>query len=140
MAGKKPRKGSTWLKPAKVAEQIELSRGNLSHAARQLGVARSALQSFVNRYPELKQLLQDQREAIVDAAENALFAAVTEKEGWAVCFTLKCLGKDRGYIERSEVIGTHTAININYDELTDDELTRIAAGEHPARVLADRRK
>lgn len=99
---KKPRKGSSWMKVGRVSEQIELSRGNLSHAARQLGVARSALQAFINRHPELRQIVTDQREAIVDSAENALAAAVLDKQGWAVCFTLKTLGRSRGYIEQVE--------------------------------------
>lgn len=102
MAGKKGQKGQPRLRADKVLEQIRLSRGNLSHAARQLGCARYTLQCFVNRYPELKQSLQDEREAIVDSAENALAAAVLDKQGWAVCFTLKTLGRSRGYIEQVE--------------------------------------
>ena len=121
------------MRVKRVAEQVELSRGNLSHAARQLGVARSALQAFVNRHPELRQAVIDQREAIVDSAENALAAAVLEKEGWAVCFTLKCLGKDRGYVERQEVANTN--LNIDFSTLTDEQLQRIANGESVVSVV-----
>lgn len=133
MAGKKGQKGQPRLRADKVLEQIRLSRGNLSHAARQLGCARYTLQAFVNRHFELKQALQDEREAIVDAAENALAAAVLEKEGWAVCFTLKCLGKDRGYVERQEVANTN--LNIDFSTLTDEQLQRIANGESVVSVV-----
>jgi hypothetical protein len=33
------------------------------------------------------------------------WGAVRRGEPWAVCFTLKCLGKDRGYVERQERTG-----------------------------------
>lgn len=102
MSGKKGQKGSVRLQFEKVREAIIKSRGNLSHAARQLGCARYTLSAFVQRHQELEQILKDEREAIVDVAENMLYQAVTLREGWAVCFALKCLGKDRGYVERSE--------------------------------------
>lgn len=40
--------------------------------------------------------------------------------------------------ERHDV--TSTNVNVNWEDLTDDELARIAAGEQPAKVLADRRR
>jgi hypothetical protein len=50
----------------------------------------------------LRQVVEDARQSIVDAAENALLAAVVEKQGWAVCFALKTLGKSRGYVEQMD--------------------------------------
>jgi hypothetical protein len=32
---------------------------------------------------------------------------VLAKEAWAVCFTLKTIGKGRGYVERNEVTGAN---------------------------------
>lgn len=98
-----PKKSTTKLGVARVAQQLKLSRGNVSHAAQSLGVARNTLYSYINKSESLRQILEDERESIVDAAENALFAAVTEKQAWAVCFALKCLGKSRGYVERQEI-------------------------------------
>lgn len=40
--------------------------------------------------------------------------------------------------DRYEVSATN--VNVNWDDLTDDELARIAAGEQPAKVLAARRR
>jgi hypothetical protein len=39
---------------------------------------------------------------VVDATKLKLHEAVQRGEPWAVCFTLKCLAKDRGYVERQE--------------------------------------
>ena len=45
------------------------------------------------------QLRSELRESPLDNAESALDDAVDKGEGWAVCFLLKCLGRDRGYVE-----------------------------------------
>lgn len=47
------------------------------------------------------------RERAIDTAECALQKAVLGGEAWAVCFTLKTLGKARGYIERQELTGAN---------------------------------
>lgn len=67
------------------------------------GVTRSAVYDYIKRHPTLKRTTDDAREKLVDDAESALHAAVLSKEGWAVCFTLKTLGKDRGYIEKHQL-------------------------------------
>jgi hypothetical protein len=40
---------------------------------------------------------------MIDQAENALVMAIEQLQGWAVCFALKCLGKERGYVETQQV-------------------------------------
>lgn len=77
--------------------------GNLAAAARALGVCRQAVSERVNGSPRLKQLVIDARETLKDDAETALRRGVNKDEAWAVCFTLKTIGKDRGYVERQEV-------------------------------------
>lgn len=77
--------------------------GNISHVARVLGVDRSNLHLRINKSAKLKQAVEDARERMVDDAEGALHAAILKQEGWAVCFTLKTLGKVRGYVEKQEI-------------------------------------
>ena len=85
-----------------VTEALKKTNANISLAAKSLGVARSSLYDFVNKHDDLKQLITDERESLVDIAESALKSAVVGKEAWAVCFTLKTIGKSRGYVERVE--------------------------------------
>ena len=87
------------MKTEDIKRELLAALGNVSFAANSLGVSRAALHLRIKHDSELQQILVDAREAIVDRAENALLAAVTEKQAWAVCFALKCLGKDRGYVE-----------------------------------------
>jgi hypothetical protein len=78
-------------------------RGNVSAVARRYKVARSAVQQMIAARPELQSIRDDARQTRIDEAEDALDRAVRRGEGWAVCFTLKTLGRERGYIERHEM-------------------------------------
>lgn len=76
--------------------------GNISAAARALGVSRYAIQKRINEDEELKKVVTDARESMVDDAESALAKAILDGEAWAVCFTLKTQGRGRGYVEKTE--------------------------------------
>jgi len=90
-----------------VIEALKKTNANISIAAKALGVNRSSLYDFVNKHDDLKQLVTDERESLIDVAESALKSAVVGKEAWAVCFTLKTIGKHRGYVERVEQTGAN---------------------------------
>jgi hypothetical protein len=90
------------LKVEAIAQALEASVGNISHAARSLKVTRQTLYNRIKESPTLKAALEDARETALDNAESALQSAVLAKEAWAVCFTLKTIGKGRGYIERGD--------------------------------------
>jgi hypothetical protein len=107
-----------------VLELIEKYQGNVAAIARAFQVTRQAVREFIIRRPPLMAILTDTRESFLDNAETSLQAAVIRGEAWAVCFTLKTLGKGRGYIERAEVIQTSTpAANASgEDPKTDEEL------------------
>ena len=85
-----------------VKEALERCVGNLSAAARALGVARSSVAEYIARRPNLVALRLDLKEARIDNAESSLDLAVAKGEGWAVCFLLKTQGQDRGYIEKQK--------------------------------------
>ena len=89
----------------RVAQQLAKQQGNISAVARAFAVSRTAVRLFIDKRPELKQALIDAREEMKDNAESALSLCIARGEGWAVCFALKCLAKDRGYIERTEHTG-----------------------------------
>ena len=90
-----------------VIEALKKTNANISIAAKALGVDRSSLYDFINKHSDIKQLVTDERESLVDVAESALKSAVVAKEAWAVCFTLKTIGKHRGYVERVEQTGAN---------------------------------
>ena len=62
----------------------------------------------------LREVLDDQREEFLDIAEASLKRKVIEGDGWAVCFTLKTLGKARGYVERLQRETDRTPVALDH--------------------------
>ena len=88
-----------------VIEALEQSKGLIAPAARALGCSRDTIRSYLEEYSDVAQAKLDQREAVTDMAENSLYEAIRRGEAWAVCFYLKCMAKDRGYVEKAEISG-----------------------------------
>ncbi len=98
MANHTPKK-----KLAKIPALIAEKRGNVSAIARELKITRSTLHNNIQADETLKQLLADERERMLDNAEDKLGDAVDKGEAWAVCFTLKTQGQERGYVEKQKI-------------------------------------
>ena len=88
---------------AQVIDAIRQTKGMLTVAARKLGCDPHTIYRYVREYPTVAAVVKEQRESVTDMAELALYKAIQEGEGWAVCFYLKTQGKGRGYIERQEI-------------------------------------
>ena len=81
-----------------------VAAGGMVHlAARQLGCDPTTIYARRDKSTAVADAIEDQRGQALDIAKSALKRAVLAGEAWAVCFTLKTLGKTRGYTERSEV-------------------------------------
>ena len=61
-----------------------------------------AMYQRMGKHVELREIAENSREEMIDIAETALKKGCLQGEGWAVCFALKCLAKDRGYVERPD--------------------------------------
>lgn len=86
-----------------LSKALVVTDGRVYLAAERLGCSPRTIYLRLEKEPELQELLRDIRGRFLDLAETALHQAVVKGEGWAVCFTLKTLGKERGYSERHEV-------------------------------------
>lgn len=85
-----------------VLETLAKTKGLVSPAARILGVSRGTLYNYIQADPEIKQAVYDSRETLIDMAEAKLAELVANGETTAIIFTLKTIGKHRGYIEKTE--------------------------------------
>ena len=90
---------------AQMIEALREKHGNLSAAARYLGCSRNTISRYIDTYPTVKAVYDEERETLIDFAENQLFQQVKEGNITAIIFTLKTIGKSRGYVERQEVTG-----------------------------------
>lgn len=100
-----------------IEDAIRKAAGNVTAAARGLGINRTSLHARIARSPALQQVLQEEREALVDMAESALRAEVLDRNMTAVIWTLKASpeAKRRGWGERQEVTGANGApIQVEY--------------------------
>ena len=88
-----------------LVEAIQKYNGNISAVARAFKVNRSTIYSDIEKRPELKELIQDERETMLDDAESELNKQVKRGNTTALLFFLKTQGKRRGYVERQEVTG-----------------------------------
>lgn len=111
------KKGSTKVDPAVIVAAVKKCRGVRTRVAEMLGIARSTVQEYINRFPEVKEAFHDADNTMLDAVENKLEfftqGYIPRPDGSketvplalqldAVKFFLRCKGKDRGYTERVE--------------------------------------
>jgi len=89
----------------KVEQALVKSKGLLSFAAQLLGCNRSTIYDYLEKWPDLKQVVADQREGLIDAAESRLLGNIDRGDTTAIIFFLKTQGRGRGYVERQEVTG-----------------------------------
>lgn len=105
--------------PEEVAGALLAAKGLVSFAADKLKLSQTTVRDYINTFPVCQQALKDAREKMGDAAESALFEALENKNLGAVNFYLKTVGKDRGYVERTEVAGVSDApITVNIARVT----------------------
>jgi hypothetical protein len=88
-----------------IADAIRKCRGNLSATARTLGLRRRKLKERVDRVPALVSVWREELEALLDRAEENIYASVYEGDHRASIFVLRTLGRDRGYCESTELRG-----------------------------------
>ena len=86
-----------------IVEKLKEAKGNMTLAARMLGCTRQLVWKRARSVQKIQDALDESREVAVDHAESALQRAVLEGDFRAIAFTLKTIGKDRGYIERQEL-------------------------------------
>ncbi|MSR24617.1 MAG: hypothetical protein EXR96_05955 [Nitrospiraceae bacterium] len=75
----------------------------ISVAARLIGCSRQTIYDSLKRHPEIKEVVSEERELMMDMAELKLLDAVVKGQPWAILFYLKTQGKSRGYVEKQGV-------------------------------------
>lgn len=102
-----------------IIDALREKHGNLSAAARYLGCDRHTINRYIQQYPTVKAVADEERETLIDFAENQLFQQVKDGNITAIIFTLKTIGKSRGYVERQEVTGaegSHIVVRLVGDD------------------------
>lgn len=108
-SGDAPPDGQRARSDVQVRQAIEGSMGVIATVATRLGVHRDTVKNYLRQSPELNDLFDAERSSLISDASGALAADVRNPESdghqRAYMFVLKTLGKDEGFVERSEVTG-----------------------------------
>lgn len=110
----RPAKKRARVASVRIAEALRKSGGVVSHAAEALGVGRSTLTRRLEAERGLRDVREDVKAETLDLAESTLVKAIKAGNLQAVIFYLRTQGRERGYVERSELGGTPDAPPIKF--------------------------
>ena len=91
--------------PEQVIAALDKHRGLVFLAARELGCHVNTVRNYRRNHPEVGEVYKAHKGIQVDEAVSKLMDGVEAGEPWAVLFTLRTIGKGRGYVERVETTG-----------------------------------
>ena len=104
---KKERGGHRHYKTAEIVDALKATGGMVYMAARKLGCDPSTINIRAKKSPEIQAAIDNARGDMLDMAEHELKKAVRGGDMTAIIFTLKTIGKGRGYVERVEQTGAN---------------------------------
>ena len=88
-----------------VKKALQEAKGFLTVAADSLGCTYITVLNYISRYPELDEIRKEAREKMKDYAETTLLSKIQKGDVACLLFFLKCQAKERGYVERQELVG-----------------------------------
>tara|TARA_R100000655_G_scaffold110106_1_gene167681 strand:+ start:301 stop:672 length:372 start_codon:yes stop_codon:yes gene_type:complete len=86
-----------------IKDAINKAGGFISIACKSLGCTRKTIYNYIEKYPELKEVVNDIREHYLDIAEASLIQKVKDGNTPELLFYLKTIGKTRGYVEKQQI-------------------------------------
>jgi hypothetical protein len=106
------------MKSARAIEKaLRAKFGNVTEAARALGVDPSGLRARIRKSPALAAVLEETRDALVDLAESKLAVAVSHGEDWAIKRVLDSKhGVARGWRPPAQYEIAATAVALSPEE------------------------
>jgi hypothetical protein len=114
--------GKTKYTNEQIIAALKSTKGFVSFAAKKLGCNPGTIHRRAAKCRSVRRALRNERDLQLDFAETKLLAAIDAGEAWAICFFLKCQGKDRGYVERAEVTGRDGGpLAVKEVKLTDEQ-------------------
>lgn len=82
-----------------VVEAIGMSNGLITGVARRLGISVYYVRQIFAKYKTLGRDFDEYREIVKDELETALLTKARLGDTTSLIFALKCIAKDRGYVE-----------------------------------------
>lgn len=86
-----------------IEDALHKSGGFVSQAAKGLNVTASNVYARIKKSARLQEVKREIDESYLDVAEHRLIKEIGEGNLGAICFYLKCKGKQRGYVEKQQI-------------------------------------
>jgi len=105
--------------------------GIVSDTAKELSIHRQTLSKWIKEDVELQKAQIEARENLKDFCEGALIEGIKKGQPILTIFALKCLAKDRGYIDTNvqQVEITSRNIQISFEPQNFQEFQQVMGGE-----------
>jgi len=105
--------------PAQVIAAIESSGGITLAAAQKLRCHQRTVESYIRRYPDVREAQKWARAALLDMAIAGIIKAVRDGSLDACKFVAKTLGRDEGWSERVQ-LSTPEPLRVRVEQATID--------------------
>jgi len=114
---------STEEKKALFVKAYKASAGNMAQACKKAKIARSTAYGWINSDYELKELILEVKESLIDTAESMLMKNINNGKEASIFFFLKTQAQHRGYIEKQQVEhkgDTVNSVEVKFVKANDD--------------------
>ena len=117
-----PKKTNIDILKKQMIEALEKSLGVVTTAVKNVGIHRSTFYNWYNDDEDFKKEVDSIGDIAVDFAESQLHKQIQDGISTSTIFYLKCKGKKRGYVERTELslTGEPTAFKIEIIDRSKD--------------------
>lgn len=110
-------------------DSLERNDGHLGRVAEDMDVSFTMLVSWVDSDPQLQAFTMQLREVLVHDAEQVLHSHLKQGSLQAAQFTLSTLGRNKGYVKRSESLSHSTVVHekpaVDLRALSTDQLRQL---------------
>lgn len=95
---------SNELQKKAMIEALEKTLGIVTSACKQVGISRMTHYRWIEEDEEYRRNVEDISEVAIDFVESQLFKQIRNDNPTSTIFYLKTKGKQRGYVERTELV------------------------------------
>lgn len=108
-----------------VIEQLKDTKGIISIACQRVGITRQTFWMWLKDDPDFKQEVDEITEYQIDYVESRLLDKIEDGSDTAIIFYLKCKGKHRGYVEKTEldINSSSSSIKVEFGSKDDNDET-----------------
>jgi len=120
-----------------IKDSLHTHEGDILAVAKDLDVRYVDLANQIDCMSELRDITLSYRESLVDLAETKLKEKLNAGDLKATLFTLKTLGKNRGYVEKRETETTITEKKevVDLTQLSDEQLGQLESLMMEAQIV-----